>query len=341
MKRVLLTGGAGFIGHHVIDYLLRKTDWNIVTIDRLDLSGNLHRIHDVLSFYPPETKKRLEYVYHDLKAPITGYISHAIGEVDIILHLAAASHVDRSIDCPMEFAQDNVIGTVNILDFARTQKNLEKFVYFSTDEVFGPAPGKIMYSEYDRYSSTNPYSASKAAGEEFCVAYQNTYGLPIIVTHTMNVFGIRQHEEKYIPKAIRSVLKGETLTIHSDPTKTFAGSRFYINTEDVADGLFFLLNLKEYPVVDAFNTAKCPKFNLVGKEEIDNLQLAQMISAAQNKELKYEMVDFHTSRPGHDLRYGLSGDLMRSLGWEPQVSLSQRIQQVTDWYLNNLRWLGI
>ena len=130
-------------------------------------------------------------------------ICAAIGEVDYILHLAASSHVDRSIDHPMEFVMDNVVGTCNILNFARDQQNLSRFIYFSTDEVFGPAPEGISYAERDRYNSTNPYSATKAGAEELCVSYENSYGMPIYITHTMNVFGNRQHPEKYIPSTIR------------------------------------------------------------------------------------------------------------------------------------------
>jgi len=195
MKRVLVTGGAGFIAHHVIQTILNQTDWNIVCLDRLDFSGNLNRLADMMADFSPDTKKRVEIVYHDLRAELNPMIMEMVGDVQYILHLAAGSHVDRSIEYPMEFVQDNVIGTVHLLQFARTLKNLERFVYFSTDEVFGPAPVGVNYKERDRYNSTNPYSASKAAAEELCVAFENTYKLPIYITHTMNVFGERQHPE--------------------------------------------------------------------------------------------------------------------------------------------------
>ena len=224
-KRVLITGGAGFIAHHLIETILDNTDWTIVSLDRLDFSGNLNRLEDIMKKYSPEQKKRVEIVFHDLRAEINPQTAGLIGDCQLVLHLAAGSHVDRSIEFPMEFVQDNVIGTVNLLNYARTLKNLEKFVYFSTDEVFGPAPEGVDYKERDRYNATNPYSASKAAGEEMCVAFENTYNMPIIVTHTMNVFGERQHPEKFIPKAIRYARDGLTLTIHSDRSKTKAGSR--------------------------------------------------------------------------------------------------------------------
>jgi len=340
-KRVLITGGAGFVAHHLIGQVIKNTDWEIVSLDRLDYSGNLNRLHDIMLTFDAETRKRVKIVHHDLKAELNPLIRSEVGDVDYILHLAAGSHVDRSIDYPMEFVLDNVVGTCNILEFARTQKhNLERFVYFSTDEIFGPAPDGIKYKENDRYNSTNPYSATKAGGEELAVAFHNTYDLPIYITHTMNVFGERQHPEKFIPMCIKRARDGEVVTVHSDRTKTIAGSRHYIHAEDVASALLFLLDHKgEFE--PTWGNAKCPKFNIVGSEELNNLELAQIIANAQSKELKYEMVDFHSSRPGHDLRYALSGDKMRELGWVPAKSVRERIAQVTQWTLANERWIKL
>lgn len=344
-KRVLITGGAGFIGHHIINLFLEKTDWEIISLDRLDYSGNLNRLDNVVKQYPPEVRKRVKIVWHDLKAEIAEINRNLIGDVNIILHLAASSHVDRSISHPMEFVMDNTIGTVHMLNYARTLKNLERFIYFSTDEIFGIAPNGVSYKERDRYNSTNPYSASKAAAEEFCVAYENTYKLPIFITHTMNVFGERQHPEKFIPMCIRKIRDGEKIFIHSDHTKTIPGSRFYIHGKDVAEAMYFLLNLNEAQLKKVyepdFGGAKCPKFNVVGKEEIDNLQLVKYIAGAVGKEPVYELIDFHTSRPGHDLRYALSGDYMRELGWEPRLTLQERIKEVVDWSLTNKEWIEL
>ena len=339
MKKVLITGGAGFIAHHIIAHVIKNTDWDIVTLDRLDLSGNLNRLHEILGEFSAKDKKRLKIVFHDLKAEINSQIKNEIGAPDIILHLAAASHVDRSIIYPMEFVLDNVVGTVNLLDFARSLNNLEKFVYFSTDEIFGNAPEGVSYKEYDRYNSTNPYSASKASAEEFCVAYENTYKLPILISHTMNVFGERQHPEKFIPMTIQRVRDSEKVFIHANKEKTKAGSRHYIHAQDVADGLMFILSLNNYKHQGDFGNAKCPKFNLVGPEEINNLDLAQKIANVQKRELIYELIDNHSSRPGHDLRYSLSPNLLKSLGWEPKIKLSKRIEEVVDWSLKNERWL--
>jgi len=343
MKNVLITGGAGFIAHHLIFYLLKNTNWNIVSLDRLDYSGNLNRLDNILSKLENNQKSRVKIVYHDLKSEINPWIKKEIGNVDIILHLAAGSHVDRSIDYPMEFVLDNVLGTANILEYARKiseSKKLERFIYFSTDEVFGPAPKGIDYKENDRYNSTNPYSATKAGGEELAVAYENTYNLPIYITHTMNVFGERQHPEKFIPMCIKKIRDGESVTIHSDKTRKIPGSRHYIHAEDVSEAIYFLLTNPIKIELD-YGGAKCPKFNIVGSEEINNLELAQIIADSQGKDLKYEMVDFHSSRPGHDLRYSLSGEKMKKLGWQPSIKLTERIKQVVEWSLKNQNWIEL
>ena len=343
MKRILITGGAGFIAHHLIYFLIKHTNWEIVSLDRLDYSGNLNRLNHIMSGLSQSDRKRLKIVFHDLKSEINPWIKKDIGDIDIILHLAAGSHVDRSIDYPMEFVLDNVVGTANILDYARfinDNKGLERFIYFSTDEVFGPAPKGVDYKENDRYNSTNPYSATKAGGEELAVAYENTYGLPVYITHTMNVFGERQHPEKFIPMCIKKIRDGESVTIHSDKSKTIPGTRHYIHAVDVAEAIYFLLRENIKPETD-FGSAKCPKFNIVGPEEINNLKLAQIIANSQGKDLKYEMVDFHSSRPGHDLRYSLSGEKMKKLGWIPSIKLTKRIKQVVEWSLKNENWIEL
>ena len=339
-KRILITGGAGFIAHHVIDKILSTTDWEIITLDRLDFSGNLNRLKEVVDNYPKSEQKRVKVVHHDLKAQLNPEICATIGRIDYISHLAAGSHVDRSITYPLEFVMDNIVGTAHILDYARKLDHLERFAYFSTDEIFGPAPKGINYKENDRYNSTNPYSATKAGAEELVVAFENTYGLPSLITHTMNVFGERQNPEKYIPMVIKKARDGDVVTVHANSEKTVAGSRHYIHAEDVADALLFLYNYDVSSMNEDETGAKCQKFNIVGKDEIDNLQLAKFIAKTQNKELNYEMVDFHSQRPGHDLRYALDGSKMANMGWTPQ-SAYERLEKTIKWTLENDRWLSI
>ena len=338
--RVLITGGAGFVGHHLVEHLLKNTTWEIVSLDRLDGSSTLERLADLDCW--PQEKHRVRVVWHDLKSPINAHVAAKIGPVQVILHLAAASHVDRSIEDPMSFVMDNVVGTCNLLEYAGLVNGaggdmLHRFIYFSTDEVFGPASSKDMphpynhlsYHEWDRYRSANPYAATKAGAEELCLAYQNTYRLPILISHCMNVFGERQHPEKFIPSTIRKVAKGETVTIHADATRTKPGSRFYIHARNVASAVLFLLRHGE----------PGDKYNIVGECEVDNLTLAEMIARAMGEPLRFELVDFHSSRPGHDLRYALSGEKMAKLGWKPPIEFEDSLRRVVKWTVEHREWL--
>jgi dTDP-glucose 4,6-dehydratase len=224
------------------------------------------------------------------------------------------------------------------LEFARELPELERFIYFSTDEVYGTAPEGTANGEGDRFNPGNPYAASKAASECLCYAYANTYGLPISVTNTMNVFGERQHPEKFIPLVMNKVLEDELVTIHANKEKTKAGSRFYIHARNVADGLLWVLkNTKD--TLDNIDASK-GKYNIIGMEELDNLEMAQAIAEIIGKPLRYEMVDFHSSRPGHDLRYALDGTKLRDLGWQPPVDFKGALKKTVIWSLANKdRWL--
>lgn len=331
MKKILLTGGAGFVGHHVIDYFLKNTDYQIISLDRLDFSGDLNRIHQALKSHPQKNKDRVRVVYHDLRAEFNQQLIEQLGDVNIILHLAASSHVTRSIKYPMEFITSNIIGTANLLEYARTLPNLERMIYFSTDEVFGPSVDDKSFTEYDRYNSSNPYSASKAAAEELCVAYKNTYKLPIYITHTMNIYGERQNPEKYIPMCMEKIKKGEKLTIHYDKKTNAIGSRCYLHAQDVADALLFLLNIDE---VTPPKGSHCAKFNISSNTKIDNLEIAKIIAETMNKELNYVLTDPNIERPGHDFTYSISGEYMKSLGWQPKISTKDRIRQLVQWFVN-------
>ena len=340
-KKALVTGGAGFIGHILIKYLLDNTDWEIVSVDRLDYSGNLNRFSHMMTEYDEAKKKRVKILYHDLKSEINNLIESQIRDVNYIFHLAASSHVDRSISDPMTFVYDNVVGTSNLLNYSRSLDNLEAFVYFSTDEVFGPAPENIRFKEWDRYNSTNPYSASKAGGEEMAIAFENTYKVPVVITHTMNVFGERQHPEKYIPNTIWKLRQGNKITIHSDKTKTQPGSRHYVYVYDVADAVYFIIeNIQKIrkSSLDSFG-AICPKVNIPGTSELNNLEVAKLISKYSNLKLDYELVDFHSTRPGHDLRYALDDTFIKSLGWNPKHSVEDGFEKIVNWYLKNPEWL--
>lgn len=343
-KNILVTGGAGFIGHHLIRRLLKHPEYNIVSLDRLDFAGNLNRLAEIRDEFGYRAKGRLKVIYHDLRAEINPQLAAQIGPIDIIVHMAAGSHVTRSIENPMMFVQDNVVGTCNLLEYARTLPNLEKFINFGTDEVFGAAPEGIDFKEYDRYNSRSPYSATKAGAEELCVAYENTYKLPIYCTHTMNVFGERQSPEKFIGIIMRKVLNDETVLIHGDEeTGTISGLRHWVHAADVADATKFIMDLPHggFPIAPDFGGATCPKFNIVGPKEFSNLVVAEKVAAILGKPLKYEMVSFDKQRPGHDFRYSLSGEYMKSLGWEPKYDFDTRLEQMVKWTLENPQWLAM
>jgi dTDP-glucose 4,6-dehydratase len=326
MTVAMVTGGAGFMGHHLVEHILKNTDWQVILLDRLDTSGNLNRVAQIGGW--EQYRTRCRWVWHDLKAPISSQLAQQIGPVDYVFHLAAGTHVDRSITHPAEFVYDNVCGTAHILDFCRWAEP-ERMIYFSTDEVFGPAPTGTNYREWDRYNSGNPYAATKAGAEELCLAYHNTFGLPVTIQHTMNLIGERQHVEKMVPNTIAKVRDGKTVTIHADKTRTTPGSRFYIHCRNVADASMFILK----------NGKAGDKYNVVGQREVNNLELAQMIADVQGKKLSYELVDFHSSRPGHDLRYGLDGGKLAAMGWKPPVAFEQSLERVVKWTLDHPEWL--
>lgn len=325
--KIVVTGGAGFLGHHFVEHLLKNTDWDIIVFDKLSYASNgLDRLRDIDAF----DDKRVLTLTVDFTKPISEGIVQEVGQVDYIVHMGAETHVDRSIDDATPFVLSNVLGTMYMLEFARKQRDLKLFNYFSTDEVYGPAPKGFKFKECDRYNCTNPYSATKAGGEQLCNAYANTYDIPMLITNTMNVFGERQHPEKYIPLVIRKVLLSETVQIHADHMRITPGSRYYIHARNVASAILYLLKLQYRGRV-----------NVVGDREVDNLVLAKMIAMLMEKELKYELVDFHSSRPGHDLRYALDGKKLHKLGWRALVDFEGSLIKTIEWTLNHKEWLGI
>jgi dTDP-glucose 4,6-dehydratase len=342
MMRVLITGGLGFIGHHVIDHFLSATDWEIVTLDRIDATSTLHRLRHVRDW--PKKAKRVSFVWHDLRAPINATVNRQIGPVDVALHMAASTHVDRSITEPRMFVEDNVIGTLNLLEWWRERRrgadtgrltdiseDRTLFINFGTDEVFGPAKDGYDFKEWDRYNSANPYSAAKAGAEELTGAYSNTYGFRAVSTHTMNVFGERQHPEKFIPMTIAKISRGDTVKIHSDPKKG-PGSRFYTYAPNIAAALEWLISHDiEGPRYD--------KWNIVGEREIDNLAMAKLIAEIVGKPLHYELADCNKERPGHDFRYALDGSKLRDTGFEYPLSLEQSLVKTINWFVENPEWL--
>ena len=327
-KTIIVTGGCGFIGHHFIEHIVKNTDWDIIIIDKLSYaSKGLERLKNA-ELYP---SNRIRLFTYDLINPLTEGLIKEFGNVNYIVHMAADTHVDNSIRDPVPFIHNNVMSTVHLLEYARKLKNIEKFFYFSTDEVFGAADGNISFLEWDRHKPNNPYSASKSAAENICISYENTYKLPVMIVNVMNAFGERQHIEKFIPKCIKYILEGKKIDIHSDNKCENPGSRFYIHARNIATAVLFLIN----------NGSIGDKYNIVGEKEVNNLEMAQFIAKVIGKELKYELVNFHEDRPGHDERYSLNGKKLLDMGWTLPLNFEESLTNTIKWTLQNKEWLEL
>ena len=333
-KHVLLTGGAGFIGSHTVEHILKNTDWNITVIDRLTYAGDLSRLTDIEGWQ--EYAKRVRFVYHDFRASfpnsrVTRSFIRAFGCPNYLIHMGAESHVDRSINDPLLFAESNVIGTVNMLNLGRSL-GVEKFIYVSTDEVYGPSVNGHLHVEGEPHKPGNPYSASKSAGESFCYAFYNTYDFPVIITNTMNNFGERQEPEKFVPKTLKALIERKPVTVHVKKDEnglvTDISSRCWLHARNHADALLFLLE----------HGQPGERYNVTG-ERVDVASMAYRIGnyAGVRPELVYE--DFHSFRPGHDMHYGLDGGKLSALGWKPKFTLEKSLQRTVEWTLAHKEWL--
>lgn len=330
--RLLLTGIAGFIGSHLWEHTMKTTDWEVVGIAKMDRAGDLNRIEETFKDHP-EWKSRTTIVRHDLNDSLLAVHKH-IGKVDYIAHLAACSHVDTSIADPVGVFTNNARSTAQILDYARIyQPDLKKFLYFSTDEVYGPAPEDYDFTETDKLMPSNPYSAGKAAGEMITIAFGVTYGLPYLISNTMNVFGERQDPEKLIPKCMKFIQEGKPMTIHGLPGNV--GKRHWLHARNAADATLFLL---KNPIVK-------DKVHIVGDIEMDNLQMFELIAKFMGKEKieegkDYVHVDYHSTRPGHDSRYALDGTKLSDLGWVAPVEFEDSLEKTVKWTLERPEWVS-
>src|SRR3990167_8159103 len=326
-KRVLLTGISGFIGSHLMSHLLKNTDYEIVGIASWEHKGLPTRVAEDENY--KKDIHRVKIITHDLSTPITSDLIERIGHIDYILNLASDSHVDRSITDPVPFVLNNVKVALNMLEFARICKP-KLFLQFSTDEVYGQAKKDEYHKEWDAIKPSNPYSASKACQENLAIAYFRTYNVPVIITNCMNVFGQFQGKEKFLPLVIDKVMKGEIVYIHGYPDKQEAGTRFYLHARNISSAIQFIIENvepKSYPEID-----RPERFNIVGDVELDNLTFAKMIAEILGKELKYEIVSFHASRPGHDLRYALDGQKIKDYGFSYPINFEESLKTTVEWY---------
>lgn len=332
MKRIVITGGGGFVGHHAVEHFLKNTDYEIVVIDSWRHKGDSLRLRHLLQ------EPRLRVLTHDLATPISDRTIDWIGPVDHILAIASESHVERSISDPVPFVQNNVGLALELGEYARKVKP-KSIVHCSTDEVYGPAIGTDMHSEWLPFMPSNPYAASKAAQDAIYFSYWRTYGVPLIITHCMNMIGERQDKEKFLPMVIAKVLRGETVTIHG--SENDIGSRMYIHSRNLADAWLFLIQKTEPTMYhDDHTRYQMPdSYNVVGEVELDNLTVAKMIATILGKPLKYELLNFHAARPGHDRRYALDGSKIKSLGWTPPVSFEKSLEKMVHWTIQHPEWM--
>jgi dTDP-glucose 4,6-dehydratase len=333
--RVLVTGGCGFVGHHLVEHLLETTGWDLVVLDSLTYAGRTDRVTSVKGYDPD----RVELIWHDLRAPIHDHLDDRIGDVRAVLHLAAESHVDRSITDPAPFVRNNVDVTLNMLEWARyALPELSHFVQVSTDEVYGPAAEGQRHVEWDPVIPSNPYSASKAAQEALSISYWRTFGVPVVLTNFMNMIGERQDIEKFVPKVVRAVLAGEAVPLHARPVEDGwePSSRHWLHARNYADALRWMLT---DTVPAAYPDADRPDRWHVAGEELDVLELAQRIAKAAGRELRYEFVDYHGSRPGHDHRYALDPSKIHAAGWKPPIGLDESLERTVKWMIDHPEWL--
>jgi dTDP-glucose 4,6-dehydratase len=325
---LLVTGAAGFIGHHFVEHVLRTTDWRVTGLVSFRHRGcPLRLVH--LADNP-----RLTLVRTDLGAPISDRVAREIGNIDGVVNFASESHVDRSITDPGPFVMNNVEIGLNMLEYARKAQP-SHFIQFSTDEVYGPAPDGYAHKPWDAIIPSNPYSASKAAQEAMAIAWWRTYGVPITLVNSMNLIGERQDAEKFVPTVIRKVMAGEPVPVYG-ASEDQVGSRMYLHARNLADALCWLLRrpVTSYPSQD-----RPDRWHVVGEAEVNNLDMAKLIAKILDRPLKYELLDFHSARPGHDRRYALDGSGLLRAGYKQPMDFGESLRCTVRWTRDHPVWM--
>ena len=328
---ILITGGAGFIGSHVVRLFANKyPEYQIYNLDNLTYAGNLENLKDV------ENLSNYTFIKGDI---VDQDFIDALFErykFDKVIHLAAESHVDRSIDDPLAFVKTNVIGTMNLLNaFKMLWSNAfdgKLFYHISTDEVYGSLGQEGLFTEDTPYDPNSPYSASKASSDHFVRAYGETYGLPYVISNCSNNYGPNQFPEKLIPLFINNILTGKALPVYGDGNYT-RDWLYVLDHAEAIDLIFHKGNLKE-------------TYNIGGFNEWKNIDLIHLLCEQMDLKLGNEngtsqkLITYVKDRPGHDLRYAIDANkIKRELGWEPSLTFQQGLNKTIDWYLENGTWL--
>ena len=330
--KVLITGGAGFIGSHVVRLFVEKYPlYHIFNLDALTYAGNLENLKDI------ENKSNYTFLKGDITDEV--YINNLFEKhkFDSVIHLAAESHVDRSIKDPLAFVKTNVIGTMNLLNAFKScwnhDFNNKLFYHISTDEVYGSLGQTGLFTETTSYDPNSPYSASKASSDHFVRAYGETYGIPYVISNCSNNYGQNQFPEKLIPLFINNIINNKPLPVYGDGNYT----RDWLYVKDHAEAI----DLVFHKGINGEN------YNIGGFNEWKNIDLVRLLCQQMDIELERpngyseQLITYVKDRPGHDLRYAIDASKIKNeLGWEPSVTFEQGLNQTIDWYLNNKDWLN-
>lgn len=331
MKNILITGGAGFIGSHVVRLFVNKyPDYNIINLDALTYAGNLENLRDVED-KPNYCFSRVNIL--DVKAVEDLFDQYKITDV---IHLAAESHVDRSIVSPLDFVYTNVIGTVNLLNTAREKWSVDlknnRFYHVSTDEVYGSLGAEGLFTEETAYDPRSPYSASKASSDHFVRAYHETYNLQTVISNCSNNYGPFHFPEKLIPLFINNIIQGKPLPIYGDGLYT--RDWLYVKDHAIAIDMVFHTGLIG------------ETYNIGGFNEWRNIDLVKLLCTQMDEKLgkpagtSEQLITYIKDRPGHDRRYAIDASkINRELGWKPSVTFQEGLSETVDWFLNNEVWL--